>query len=320
MAVGAPSASGASSLMKSCQPCVGMLKPTAVYALSWATCTLSSAAPSIRLNALSTPPSSTTAMTIGVPISFALASAAAMTWCAASVVMLAFGNVCAIALSSAGLDKPREPIRTGRSAADHAEQLVAPALHVHLGHERLERQPQQRLGIRRAHVEVPVGVVDREAVEVGDLAVGEALLELGHLRLAVLDLGVDLARDEVLRAQRLEQLAHLLALDRELLEDQQRGDRARVGVVEVVEVVVAGDLAAEDRALVAHAGLEERVPDAVGVGGAAGGAHDVRDRARRAHVVEDRIRPTRPLGEQVLGEDGSQEVPVDEASGVVDEE
>jgi hypothetical protein len=32
-------------------------------------------------------------MTIGVPISPALASAAAMIWCAASVEMLAFGNV-----------------------------------------------------------------------------------------------------------------------------------------------------------------------------------------------------------------------------------
>jgi hypothetical protein len=32
----------------------------------------------MRLNAFSTPPSSTTAMTIGVPISLALASAAAM--------------------------------------------------------------------------------------------------------------------------------------------------------------------------------------------------------------------------------------------------
>src|SRR3954470_1221749 len=208
MPSGAPSASGGSSLMKSCQPCVGIPKPTAVYALSWANCTLRSAAPSMRLNALSTPPSSTTAMTIGVPISLALASAAAITSCAASVLMLAFGNVCAIALSLTRSDRTRRSL-----AADHAEHLVAPALHVLLGHERLERQPQQGLGVRRADVEVPVGVVDRRAVEMGDLAVGEALLELGHLRLAVLDLRVDLARDEVLRAQRLEQLAHLLAFD-----------------------------------------------------------------------------------------------------------
>ena len=83
--------------MKSCHACVGMLKPTAVYALSWATCTLSKAAPSIRLNDLRTPPSSTTAITIGVPISAAFASAPAIIRCAASVLMLLFANVCAIA-------------------------------------------------------------------------------------------------------------------------------------------------------------------------------------------------------------------------------
>src|SRR5829696_2692541 len=282
MPSGAPSASGGSSLMKSCQPWVGMPKPTAVYALSWATCTLSSAAPSMRLNAFSTPPSSTTAITMGVPISAALASAAAISSCAASVLMLLFGNVCAIALSSAGrtdsasLSRACARERPRRSAADDPQHLVAPALHVLLGHERLERQAQQRFGVRRAHVEVPVGIVDREAVELRDLAVGEALLELVHLRLAVRDLGVDLARDEVLRAQRLEQLAHLLALDRELLEDEERGDGPGVGVVEVVEVVVAGDLAAEDRALGAHAGREERVADAVAVHRAARRLHDDR--------------------------------------------
>src|SRR3954462_2117260 len=248
MPVGAPSASGASSLMKSCQPCVGMQKPTAVYALSWATCTFNSAAPSMRLKAFSTPLSSTTAITIGVPISLALASAPAMIWWAASVLMLAFGNVCAIGLSSARWTNGGEPIRVRRpaggrtSAADDGEHLVAPALHVLLGDEGLERQAQQRLGVRRAHVEVPVFVLHRRAVEVRDPAVGVALLELRHLRRAVLDLRVDLARDEVLGAQGLEQLAHLLALDRQLLQDQERRDGARVGVVEVVEVVVAGDL------------------------------------------------------------------------------
>ena len=49
----------------------------------------------------------------------------------------------------------------------------------------------------------------------------------------------------------------------EQLEDQQRRDRAGVGAVEVAEVVVAGDLAPEQRALLAHARLEERMPDAI---------------------------------------------------------
>ena len=47
-------------------------------------------------------------------------------------------------------------------------------------------------------------------------------------------------------AQRLEQLVQALALLRHQLEDQQRRDEAVVGVEVVAEVVVAGDLAAED--------------------------------------------------------------------------
>ena len=56
-----------------------------------------------------------------------------------------------------------------------------------------------------------------------------------------------------------------LPRQREQLEHEQRRDRARVGAVEVAEVVVAGDLAAEQRALLAHARLEEGVADAVDV-------------------------------------------------------
>src|SRR6188472_3373320 len=102
MPVGAPAASGASSLMKSCHASVGMPKPTAVYALSCATCTLRSAAPSMRLNALSTPLSSTTAITNGMPISAAFASAAATIRCARSVLMLGFWNVSPIVLALSG--------------------------------------------------------------------------------------------------------------------------------------------------------------------------------------------------------------------------
>src|SRR5215218_5703103 len=87
------------------------------------------------------------------------------------------------------------------SAADQREHLVAPPLHVGLRDERLEAEAQQRLGVRRSHVEVPVVVVDRDAVEVVELGVAEAGLDLRHLRLLVGDLGVDLARDEVSAAQ-----------------------------------------------------------------------------------------------------------------------
>src|SRR3712207_7355497 len=49
-------------------------------------------------------------------------------------------------------------------------------------------QAQQRLGVRRANVEVPVVVVDRDPVELGDARTrAVALLDLVHLRLAVLD-------------------------------------------------------------------------------------------------------------------------------------
>src|SRR3954471_13361854 len=49
------------------------------------------------------------------------------------------------------------------SATDDREHLVAPALHVLRRDERLQREAQQRLGVRGADVEVPVGVVDRDA-------------------------------------------------------------------------------------------------------------------------------------------------------------
>jgi hypothetical protein len=51
----------------------------------------------VHPDAFRTPPSPTTAITIGVPISAAFASAPAIIRCAASVLMPLFANVCAIA-------------------------------------------------------------------------------------------------------------------------------------------------------------------------------------------------------------------------------
>src|SRR3954469_16982290 len=76
------------------------------------------------------------------------------------------------------------------SATDDAEHLVAPALHVLARDQGLQGQAQQRLGVGGPDVEAPVVVVDRHPVDVGDLAVGVALLELVHLGLLVGDLGV----------------------------------------------------------------------------------------------------------------------------------
>ncbi len=194
------------------------------------------------------------------------------------------------------------------------------ALHVLDGDERLEAQPQQRLGVRRAHVEVPVLEVDADAVEVADLGALRGVLrgDVRHLGLGVVDGRVDLAGDEVGRAVGLEQLAEALAARRQQLEHQQRRDRARVRAVEVAEVVVAADLAAEDRVLLAHARLEERVPDAVGQRAAAEALDGARHAPGGAHVVEDRR--LRELRHQRLGEQRGQEVAVDERARVVDEE
>src|SRR5215211_7569439 len=162
----------------------------------------------------------------------------------------------------AGGGKP--PAEIARSSApDQAEHLVALGLHVLARDEALEAQPQERLGVGRAHVEVPVVVVDRDAVELPDLRVAVARADRDELRGLVGHLRVDLARDEVARAVGLEQLRQRPARLAQQLEDQQRGQRPRVRVVEVGEVVMARDLAAEDAALLAHPGLEERVPDAV---------------------------------------------------------
>src|SRR3954453_15368827 len=174
-----------------------------------------------------------------------------------------------------------------RLAPDQPQHLVALLLHVLRGDERLEVQAQERLRVRGAHVEVPVLVIDRDAVELRHLAVRVALLELAHLPLGIRHLGVDLAGDEVLRAEGGEQLAHALALLRQELEDQQRRDRAGVGAVEVAEVVVARHLAAERRALLAHGHLEEGVPAAIDQRGAASVRGQVAHRTRGAPVVED---------------------------------
>ena len=105
---------------------------------------------------------------------------------------------------------------------------------------------------------------------------------------------------------------------REQLEDQQRRDRPRVRAVEVVEVVVAGHLAAEHGVLLAHPGLEEGVPDPVHQRAAACLLGHVLDRPARPDVVQDRRAGV--LLEHRLGEQRGQEVAVDERALVVDEE
>src|SRR5499427_10271246 len=65
-------------------------------------------------------------------------------------------------------------------AADQRQHLVALSLHQRR-RRRLEIEAQQRLGVRRPHVEVPVVVRDRQAVELVLTAVGEFRRDLIEL-------------------------------------------------------------------------------------------------------------------------------------------
>ena len=77
-------------------------------------------------------------------------------------------------------------------------------------------------------------------------------------------------------------------------------------------------LAGEDRVLLAHPMLDERVPDAVDERRAAGRRDRARHRPARAHVVEHRAAGA--LAEHHLGEKRRDEVAGHELAGVVDEE
>ena len=104
----------------------------------------------------------------------------------------------------------RRASNAARLRAISAEHLVALVLH-QLLRARLEVQAEQRLGVRRAHVEVPVVRVDRHAVEVRDRALPpEPLLELLQLHGDVRDRCVELAGEEVALAVRREELGQLL--------------------------------------------------------------------------------------------------------------
>src|SRR5947199_9743184 len=96
------------------------------------------------------------------------------------------------------------------------------------------------------------------------------LLQLLELDRHVGDGSVELARDEVARPERLEDLRELATLLRDELEHQEERHDARVGLREVAEVVVAGHLAAERSVLLAHAVLQEAWPARLLLGPAAG--------------------------------------------------
>ena len=146
----------------------------------------------------------------------------------------------------------------------------------------------------------------------------EALLQLLQLERDVGDRRVQLAGDEVALAERREELRELRPPLRDPLEHEQERDDAGVGLREVAEVVVAGDLAREGGVLLAHPLLDERVADAVDERHAAGALDRLRHGPARAHVVDHLCAGL--LLEHALGEQRGREVAGDELARVVDEE
>src|SRR5687768_7307709 len=102
----------------------------------------------------------------------------------------------------------RRTLRTPGSTPDDGQDVVAALFHQRR-RRGLEVQPQQRLRVRRPDVEVPVWVIHRDAIEPRDLGVAVARLDrrqlLRHL-VHARELRVDLARDEVALAIRLQQI------------------------------------------------------------------------------------------------------------------
>src|SRR5207302_5380697 len=87
---------------------------------------------------------------------------------------------------------------------------------------------------------------------------------------------------------------------------------------EVAEVIVAGNLAAECRAFLAHAVLDEGMPDSIDERQAARALDRLGNRPARAQVVDD-LRP-RLLFENRFREQRRREIAGDEFAHVVDEE
>ena len=114
-----------------------------------------------------------------------------------------------------------------------------------------------------------------------------ALLQLLQLQRDVGHRRVQLARDEVARAERLEHLRSFRPFFEIELEHEQERDDARVRLREVAEVVVPGHLAAERRIVLAHPVLDVRMPDAVDERHPAGALDRLRHGPARAHVVDD---------------------------------
>src|SRR5262245_12722971 len=125
---------------------------------------------------------------------------------------------------------------------------------------RLDVEPQQRLGVRRAQVEPPAAAADGQPVHLvrrDPAAAREGRADPLRGRGLIANLAVDLSRRPVpgeLRQQR----GQRACLRAERGEHVQGGEDAGVGEPEVPEVEMPGMLAAEDRTGGGHLRLDER--------------------------------------------------------------
>src|SRR5204863_3381892 len=112
----------------------------------------------------------------------------------------------------------------------------------------------------------------------------EMLLELLELEGDIGHGRVQLAGEEVAFPERTDDLRERCSALGDELEHEERRDRPRVGLVEVAEVVVAGNLSREQGVLLPHAVLDEGVADAVHERNAACSLDGVAHGPARAYV------------------------------------
>src|SRR5260221_2438812 len=126
--------------------------------------------------------------------------------------------------------------RTGGSAADDRQDLVAPSL-ADGRIARLDVEAQEGFRVGRAKAEPPVVIVDEQPVGVVVLPVGECLLDPLHRAFLVGNLGVDLTGVPV-PSERSQGVTERSARPRDDLEGLERGDHAALGAIVVAEVEV----------------------------------------------------------------------------------
>src|SRR5665213_1192399 len=155
-------------------------------------------------------------------------------------------------------------------------------------HERggvaLDVESQERFGVRGTHVHPPVGVDDRQTVEVIDVGIRVGVFELLEFRAGIFDGAVDLsgASARVDGGNYLADRSGGLAKE---FQTRKKGDHPGIGIPVLTKVEVPAVLSAKHDVLFAHNRLYDRVPD----------LRTNRDAAR----LDDRLRNTATANEVV---------------------